>query len=101
MGNSISINQKKIIYNKLTLEYDNLKKQNLDSNQKFIKIMNKYTELMKIEVAEFNLDDINYGDGVIKTDTFTLIGWNDDTNNDIDIDELENTLKRNAEKDIN
>ncbi len=103
MGNTIPIEKKRHIFDILIKEYENLKSQNIDKECIFMSIIDKYNEATNVEVPKLDFDDIDiqYGDGVIKTDTFTLIGWNEDKTGDIDIEELENIIKRNAEKDIN
>ena len=98
MGNIQNIEKKKEIFYKLISEYEILKQRG--DSQIFEKMIKKYDNLTTVPLKTLDLFDldISMADGVIKTDTFTLIGWNDD-NEDIDLNELEKTIKYNEKKE--
>ena len=100
MGNNLSLKDKETIFRKLVIEYELLKSVNTANHQLFSKILEKYNSLTQKYISTLDLSDIDLSgvDGVIKTDTFTLIGWNDE-NEDIDLAGLEETLKRADKKD--
>ena len=96
MGNNLSLEAKENIFNKLVLEYENYKAQKLHKRVIFTKLLEKYNSLINNNLPTLDLFDIDLSgvDGIIKTETFTLVGWNDN-NEDIDIDELESIVKKN------
>ena len=96
MGNNLSLEAKENIFNKLVEEYENYKSKNIHKRVIFTKILEKYNYLINNNLPTLDLFDIDLSgvDGIIKTETFTLVGWKED-NDDIDIDELESIVKKN------
>ena len=100
MGNNFSINQKEDIFNKLILEYEKLNSLKLDKKDIFTKINRKFNQLTQTEIEPLDLMgiDLSNVDGIIKTDDFTLIGWNDNKE-DIDLEGLAETIKQNKNRE--
>ena len=98
MGNIQTIEEKKKIYDSLEKYYEELKVCN--DNDMFKKMLNKYERLTSVSLKTLDLFDLDTTktDGIIKTDTFTLIGWNEG-NDDIDLEQLEKTLKENDNRE--
>ena len=119
MGNNltISLERKKKIFNTLLIEYELLKSKKIMDKQIFEIMVKKYDELIddtyctslrlanngtqvtgqktkQIQTVDLFDIDLSGVDGVIKTDTYTLVGWKNG-NEEIDLDGLEETLKKN------
>ena len=95
MGNNITIEKKRIVYDKLVEMYVNLKNKKISEDIIFEKLNYKLEQLLDSELPSVNLNDISMEnvDGYVNTEKFTLIGWkNDDNDEELDILELEEIL---------
>ena len=95
MGNNITIEKKRVIYDKLVEIYVSLKNKKISKDIIFEKLNYKLEQMLDSELPSVNLNDISMEnvDGYVNTEKFTLIGWkNDDNDEELDILELEEIL---------
>ena len=102
MGNITSTEEQERIFTILVNKYELLKSKNKSNKDIFIALTYLFQELTSLEIPSldlkgFNLNDV-VADGIIRTEEFTLIGWNDG-NEDVDIEGLTEIVKKNKNRE--
>ena len=95
MGNNISIEKKKTIYTKLASMYASLKAKKISDDVIFEKLNHELERMLDMVLPSVDLSNISMEnvDGFVNTKKFTLIGWeNDDNDEQFDILELEEII---------
>ena len=94
MGNNLSTEKRRTVYDKLTKLYDSLKSKKIGDRVIFEKLNEEFDKLVQINLPDLDLSGMNLDkvDGFINSKKFTLIGWENDEEDEIDVLELEEIL---------